>query len=259
MKNTAYYAVTHIDDLLSRTEEAGVRFLQYYTRRLKQETLDDESINVLNYSMGVLDDLSNIGNFIHDYAEAAINEWFTPDPWREDQVQMIIALLEFLNAHQIAPTATEATLFGNGYAGTADLFGDIDGTPTLADWKTSRAVRESHEAQLAALGACTTWAREVSEGTAGAVHYELKPSVAKHHGGQVDSWWVEEPVPAFSRYAVIQIRPDDWDNAGNFIPAFAKIHEIDYSLIEAGWDLFQAALAARHAQHRRKLALKGKD
>jgi hypothetical protein len=251
IEQTAAFAVANVDALLNRTEAQGMRYLQFVTRRLSPEKLD--GMDILDYSAGVLDDLSENGNFIHSFTEAHRNGWFEqyPPDTRHDLWEMVEAYLVWSSEHEFTVTATEATLFGEGYAGTADWFGTLDGVETLGDDKTSRKVHESHEAQLGALGAAHTWAREVPEGTPGAVYYKIVPSVAKHHGGQVDSWWVEEPVPAFTQYGVLQIRPQD----GNKAP-FAQFHEIDYSLIDAGYDLFRAALDARHAQRKRKMALK---
>lgn len=252
IEQTAAFAVTHIDDLLNRTEEQGMRYLQYFSRRMTSAKMDQ--VTVYDYSMGVLDDLSETGTFMHTYMEAHRNGWFEPEPHpsREDLWQMIEAYLVWDSDNDLQVVTTEATLFGHtpdgrGYAGTADWFGNLNGVATLGDDKTSRKVHDSHEAQLAALGACHTWAREVSEGTPGAVHYEILPSVAKHHGGQVDSWWVEESVPDFVQYGVLQVRPDDGPER-----SFAKFHEISYDYIEAGYDLFQSALSARHAQAKRR-------
>lgn len=255
IEQTAAFAVANVDALLNRTEEQGFRYLQYYSRRLNRDKMDE--ISVYNYSMGVLDDLAENGNFIHSYTEADRNDWFTPEPelTREDLWQMIEAYHIWQAEHTFELIATEAILFGDGYAGTADWFGVLDGVATLGDDKTSRAVYDGHEAQLAALGAADVWAKEVPEGTEGAVYYKILPSVAKHHGGQVDSWWVPEEVPGFSQYGVLQIRPDDVVK-GKFTPAFAEFHPVDYTVIDAGWDLFLAALAARHAQRKRKQALK---
>lgn len=252
VEQTAAFAVTHIDDLLNRTEEQGLRYLQYFSRRLTPEKMDD--VTIYNYSMGVLDDLSNNGNIIHSYTEAVRNDWIEPfiPLERADLWEMVEAFLIWNSEHTYRHTATEAILFGNGYAGTADWFGELDGVPTLGDDKTSREVHESHEAQLAALGACHTWAKEVPEGTPGATYYKIVPSVAKHHGDQVDSWWIEEPLPAFTQYGVLQIRPFD----GGKEP-FCEFHKIDDTIIDAGWDYFQAALAAKKAQRKRKDAVKG--
>lgn len=261
VSQTAAYAVTHVDDLLNRTEEQGYRYLQYFSRRMTPEKMD--AVDIYDYSMGVLNDLSETGNFMHTYTEYDRNGWFAPEPSanREDLWQMVEAYHIWQTEHTLEVVSTEMTLFGHtengrGYAGTADWIGEVDGVPTLGDDKTSRKVHETHEAQLAALGAAHTWAREVPEGTEGAVYYKIVPSVAKFHGGQVDSWWVEEPVPAFSQYGVFQMRPDDHDHLGRFVPAFAEFHKIDYTLIDAGWDRFQAGLDARYAARKRKLALK---
>lgn len=253
---TAAWAVSNVDALLNRSEEEGVRYLQFYSRRLNAEKMDQ--VDVYNYSMGVLDDLSETGNFIHSYTESVRNEWPEeyPPETRTDLWQMIEAFHVWESEHTFETTATEATLFGDGYAGTADWFGILDGVATLGDDKTSRRVYDSHEAQLAALGSTHTWAREVPEGTPGAVYYKIVPSTAAHHGGQVDSWWVEEPVPAFAQYGVLQIRPDDYDTKGKFLPAHCEFHKIHDTIIEAGWDSFQAALAAKRAQRKRKEALK---
>lgn len=256
VENTAAYAVTHIDDLLSRTEEAGMGFLRYYTRRLKQDDLDDPSVDIYNYSAGVLDDLSELGNFIHDYIECEVNGWFPPEPWRADQEQMIEQYLLWRETNTIIPAATEATFFGDGAAGTADGVGKINGIDTLWDNKSSRKTYDGHFAQLAGLGSFHTWAREVPEGTEGAVYYKIVPSVAKHHGGQVDSWWVEDVPPPFTEYAILQVRPDDYDTKGNPVPAFAQLHRIPQNVIDAAFGLFEGALQIRRAERNLKYALK---
>lgn len=256
ISQTAAFAVANVDALLNRTEEQGYRYLQYVTRRLTPDKMDE--IDILNYSSGVLSDLAENGNFIHSFTEANRNGWleeFPPDT-RQDLWQMVEAYLVWASEHQYTSIATEATFFGHtpsghGWGGTADWIGFLDGIATLGDDKTSRKVYDSHEAQLATLGSAHTWAKEVPEGTEGAVYYKIVPSVAAKHGGQVDSWWLEVPVPDFSRYGVLQIRPDDGPT-----PAFAEFHEIDYSLIDAGYALFCAALDVRHAQKKRKDALK---
>lgn len=248
IKNTAYYAVRNIDELLSRTEEAGERFLQYYTRRLKPEKLDNPEVDVLSFSYGVLDDLASTGNFIHDHVESYLNGWIPEEPWREDQAEMVLAFYEWLEGNEVELQVSEATVFGNGYAGTLDMIAKINGVPYLVDIKTSRAVHESHVAQLAALGAAHSMATEVAEGTEGAVYHKIVPSVSRHHAGQVDSWWVEEPVPAFQQYGILQIRPGDYDNDGNYIPPFCKLHTIPHRQVESAFGIFEAGLAARIAQ-----------
>lgn len=254
IQHTAAYAVTHIDDLLNRTVEQGLGFLRYKTRPSQKkidETLDTFDDELLAYSGLVLNDLAETGTWIHDYIDADMNDLFTPEPVNHIHVELMDAYHQLRAKHLFEPLHTEVTIFGNGYAGTADYLGKIDGVMTLGDWKTSRRVYDSHESQLAALGAGETMFREVAEGTPGAVHYELPASVAKHYGGQIDSWWVEEGLPGFQKYAMIQVRPDDDDK-----PRFAEVHWVDQQIIDAGWKRFQGALAVkqanREADHRRK-------
>lgn len=257
VEQTALFAITHIDDLLNRTEEAGVRYLQYFSRR-KPDNWDDETLNVYNASQYVLDDLSNTGNWIHRFIEDDLNGRFTDTPARQDHYEMAEAYLKWKSQHDIEMIATEATVFGSGFAGTADLWARVDGVPMLIDVKSSRAVRNSHIAQLAALGACDTMAVEVEGETEGAVYHKLTPALAEEHGGQVDSWWVAEPTPAFTAYGVLQVRPSDYHRTtGEYLEPFCKLHTISQEQIDAGWDYFRAGLTVRHAERKLKELEKG--
>lgn len=258
VEQTALYSVTHIDDLLNRTEEAGVRYLQYVTKKQKPEVLDAEDLNVFNASRVVLDDLSDTGTYIHQYIEDDLNGRFTTDPVREDHYEMVLAYHEWKNEHDIEVLATEATVFGDGYAGTGDLWAIIDGIPRCIDTKSSRKIGYSHIGQLAALGACDTMAREVPAGTPGAVLHKLTPAISALHGGQVETWWLPEAVPAFEKYGVLQVRPGDFHRTtGGYIPPFCELHDVSQARIDAGWDYFQAGLLARHAERKMKEAEKG--
>lgn len=256
VQQTALYSVTHIDDLLNRTEEAGVRYLQYVTKKQKAEVLDADDLNVFTASRVVLDDLSNTGDYIHNYIDDDLNDRFTTDPIRRDHIEMVEAWHVWKSQHDIEVLATEATVFGCGFAGTGDFWAVIDGVPTLVDAKSSRKVGFSHIAQLAALGSCDTMAVEVGEGEG--VYHKLTPAVAAQHGGQVDSWWRAEPTPAFTQYAVLQIRPGDYDKqTGEYIEPFCELHVIPQAKIDAGWNYFQAGLMARHAERELREAEKG--
>lgn len=253
VEQTALYAVTHIDDLISRTEEAGVRYLQYVSSAPKVETLDDPDLNVFNVHRVVLDDLSDTGTYIHVYIEADLNGYFPDWPTRPDHVEMVEAYHAWRDAHEVEVLATEATVFGSGFAGTGDLWAIVDGVPMLIDTKSSRKLGNSHIAQLAALGSCDTMAVEVADGTPGAVHHKLTPAVAKQHGGQVDSWWVPKATPDFVAYGVLQIRPADFHRTtGEYIAPFCKLHTVSQEKIDAGYDFFQAGLLARRAERRLK-------
>lgn len=256
VQQTALHAVVNVDELLSRSEEAGLRYLQYYSRRLKPSDLDDEERTVFTAANGVLSDLAELGDYMHDYMEADLNDQFPKEPWREDQAEMILAWDEFRENHDIRVVRTEATIFGVGWAGTFDAILWIDGKLYLIDFKTSRAVQDSHYFQLAALGSGVSMAVEVPEGTEGASYHKITPSIGKFHGGQVDSWWMEVPIPAFTNYGIIRVRPNDYDYHGNFVPAHCELHEVPQEMIDAGFEVFQNALKTSYAQKKFKAVKK---
>lgn len=251
VEQTALYSITHVDDLLNRTEEAGVRYLQYVSSKPRDEVLDDPNLNPYNAHRIVLDDHADTGTWIHGYIEDDQNSLFPLEPQRQDHLEMVEAYHEWKDAHDIEILATEATVFGDGFAGTGDFWAVIDGVPMLVDTKSSRKLGNQHIAQLAALGACDTMAVEVAEGTPGAVYHKLTPAVAKAHGGQVESWWVPKETPVFTAYGVLQVRPSDYDRTtGEYIAPFCKLHIISQEKIDAGYDYFRAGLQARHAERR---------
>lgn len=247
VEQTVLYAVTHIDQLLSRTEEAGVGYLSYVTRR-KPDDWDDEELSPYTAAQYVLDDLSNTGVWIHKFIEDDLNGFITDEPLREDHYEMAEAYLRWKEMVDIEVIATESTVFGSGYAGTGDVFAYINGVPTCIDTKSSRKVHETHIAQLAAVGAGDYRAVEVPEGTEGAVYHKLENAVAAEYGGNADSWWVQETVPDFSQYGILQVRPTDFDRrTGEQIDPFCELHIIPQEQIDAGFELFQASLAVRKA------------
>ena len=132
----------------------------------------------------------------------------------------------------------------------------VDGVVTLIDWKTSAAVRDGHKMQLGAIGAALTTAREVTAETPGAIEYKLQPKVSQEYGGQERAWFVEEPLPDFEQYSVVQIRPGDFDNQGTYVPAFCRMHVIPQREIDAAFKLFTAAVDVRLAQKELKMAEK---
>lgn len=254
----AAFAVTHLDEIAAKDMEVGYRYLMAVPKFLTPEKHDeiDPGADVWNAAEFALNEAANAGTWIHEFIEDDLLDNFTKDPVREDQYQMAAAYYEWKSQHDIEIIATERTVFGHQYAGTADFFAKIDGVTTLIDWKSSRMVRDSHKAQLAAIGAAETTAREVSEGTVGAVKHKLQPKVAAEYGGQEFAWFIEEPLPDFQQYAVVQVRPDDTDNYGNPIPAFCEMHVIPQREIDAAYGLFLAGRDVRLAQRALKLAEK---
>lgn len=251
-QQVAAFAITHVDDILNRTEEVGYRYLMAVPKFLTPEKVDalPEGVNVWNAAEYALNEAANAGTWIHSYIEDHLSGRFTEDPWREDQAQMAEAFHVWEAEHDIEVLSLERTVYGDGYAGTADLFARVDGVVTLIDWKSSAAIRESHKMQLGAIGAAITTAREVPEGTTGAVKHKLQPKVSEAYNGQTHAWYVEEPLPDFEQYSVVQIRADDYTNQGELIPAFCKMHVIPHAQIEAAHELFLAARDARLAERK---------
>lgn len=262
--NTAWYAVANIDALLNRTEEQGFHFLRYYTKRMKPDDFDNPVVDIHDYSTGVLNDLANLGTLTHEYIEADLNEGFEPELTRVEQAEMVEQYLIWKSEHEIEMYATEATLFGVGFAGTADILWRLTclheepcvppGTAMLVDAKTSRRTWDEHKSQLSALGTCDTWMREVPAGTQGAFKHERT-----RKGVKEVSWWVPQDVPPIQAYGILHLRPNDWDRNGNPIPAFCTLKVVPQDEIDVAYKMFQGALIVRHAQAEMKKLMKGKE
>lgn len=59
---------------------------------------------------------------------------------------------------------------------------------------------------------------------------------------------MEEALPDFQQYAVVQIRPGDVGKYGEWIDPFCRMHVIEQPVIDAAWGLFQACRDGRLAQ-----------
>lgn len=246
---TVARAVVDIDGLLSMTEEQGFNRLRFYWKR--KPDFDNPNTDLRSWHRGVLDDLADTGRWIHSFIEADLNDWFEPEPLRAEHEQMANAYLLWKADQDIEVYQTEATVFGEGYAGTADLFAKINGEVGCWDVKSSKRVYDSHVSQLSALGAAHTLAKQVTADTEDAVEYETKA-----HG---KTYWRADPMPPIANYGVIQCRFDDYDNSGTFIPAQCSLHKIPQEQIDVSYDLFRGALHVRHAEAKLKKLMKAAD
>ena len=239
VNQTSAYAVTHIPELLNRTEEVGYGFLQYVWSR--KFDFDDPEIDVRNAHDKVLKDLAELGSVTHDWISDFVTDNFPEDisDLRDEVAEMVCAFLDWWDAHDVQVLETEVSLVGDGYAGTIDHFWIVDGVPMLVDAKTSRKIRETHLAQLAALGAAESILREVAEDHEGAVEY-----ITKRWG---KTYWVEDVIPDYSVYAVLHLRPTTEDG-----PAFCELKIVEQEAIDAGWVMFQGALKIKRAQQMMK-------
>ena len=227
---TVMYLIANLDMVKQRSDEQIFKLGRFIHSRGTPAKFDNPEIDVNNYHDFVLNDLAELGTSIHEWVEEYVTDGFPPDLIRDEQVQMAEAFLDWLDQHEVKVIATEMTVFGDGYGGTLDAILEVDGVRFCVDWKTSRNVQDTHIAQLAAYGAASMALVEVPEGTEGAVEYK-------------GSWFVDKTLPGFQKYAIIQIRPNDYDSKGNFLPAFCKMHVISQEEIDAGYLLYLSAQA----------------
>lgn len=213
---TAAYAVANIDALLTRTETQGWGMLRWYHKRTPDFEVDD----LRNYHNGVLNDAAELGTSVHEWIEADLTDGFPPAINTPEMDEMVYRWEQFKEEHTIEPLLVEATAVNKqyGYAGTLDGLWIIDGVPTLVDVKTSRNTWPEHFQQLAALGACDTYMKQVSSDTDGA---------AEHKVGSEVTYWVEKPMPKFDEYAIVHLRPTDFDNNGNLLESFCKLKKVE--------------------------------
>jgi hypothetical protein len=90
------------------------------------------------------------GTTIHDYLDAAANGKSRPE-LEGDALRYRAAADEFLHVYKPEFRFTEFTVFGDGYAGTADWLGVINGRTLIGDYKTSKALYPEIALQLAAI------------------------------------------------------------------------------------------------------------
>lgn len=130
----------------------------------------------------------------------------------------------FRDWHNVEPIHLEVTAWNHthGYAGTLDGLGYIDGVLTLWDLKSARNTWSEHKEQLAALGNCEELLKQVGE-------FE----------------WERLEMPPFEQYALIRLRPDDYNGSGEFVPAFWELLVFSKEEINDYFDTFLGALQVK--------------
>lgn len=245
---TVDFVLAHLDKLYGMSDTSARGYLRFYHSR--KEDFDSPDFDPYSHHSGVLHDAADTGTTMHEYIEArfaGVDDPYLPEG-RYDLFEMAEQFELWLIDNDVEVHAIETTVYGDGYAGTADWFGTVNGKPFVVDNKTSRGIRDSHLAQLAAIGAAHTLAREVDFNTPGAVSHKIQPSIAEEHGlDSPNSWWVPEPLPSFSGYAILHMRPTTEDG-----PAHCTFEEIPQAKIDAAWGMFKGALMARHAEKKLK-------
>lgn len=234
---TAAYAVANAHALAERDEDWGFKYLRFYHSR--KPNYDNPEVNLHNYHSGVLHDLAETGTIVHDAIEAFVKNdpFLEPEFTRQEQVDAFHAFLDWVDVNDVQFEQCEVTVLNPemGYAGTLDHVLVLNGKRYLVDVKTSKAVRDSHISQVAALAkAPVKLVSSIDKGT-GAFEYK-------------DLHWTEEDMPKYDGYAVLQVRPTSVDDWGNEIPAFCEFHEIDKRLMTPAFLQFEGALKARQGQ-----------
>jgi len=83
----------------------------------------------------------------------------------------------------------------------------------------------------------------------------LEDAVAYKRKDKPTTWWMEDVVPEFSRYAILQFRPTDDDGT----PAYYDIHYIDPQEIALHYEAFLGYLTAKEAERKVKQYTNSKE
>jgi len=102
-----------------------------------------------------------VGTAVHSAIEIRLKSGRDPADLPDQQLEAYMAFLEWLDAHHVEPVAVETTVYGDGYAGTADLVCKLDGKLYLIDFKTSKGIYDEYGLQTAAYRAA--WNRMYPE------------------------------------------------------------------------------------------------
>jgi len=248
---TAAKAVVSLSYLQGCEEDVGYGALRFFWSR----TPDITGTDVREYYKGVVQDAAELGTNIHEWAEADIDGLAEyPELMSIESHEMVEAWIEWHSHHTVISHNQEFTIVNDtlGIAGTADGDWSIrcdhpgptclgqeadEFVRTLVDLKSARNTWNDHGYQLAALASAEVIMREVVES-----HPDAMKAQKTEDGKKVISFWVEDAPPAWERYALLHIRPDDVDTQGNTIPRFCILKDKtdDMDLFRTG---FEGALA----------------
>jgi hypothetical protein len=116
------------------------------------------------------DKRADAGTRAHTLAEALASDLPLPAGISEEDEQFADAFMAFWSQFEPEPVHTEVTMYGDGYAGTADLVAMIGDRPTVVDYKTrgkpekSPKVYDKTRMQLAALANALDMAVPTADG-----------------------------------------------------------------------------------------------
>jgi hypothetical protein len=147
------------------------------------------------------DKRAEAGTRAHTLAEALASDMPLPSGISEEDEQYADAFMQFWSDLQPEPIHTEVTVYGDGYAGTADLIASIGDVPTVVDYKTrgkpekSPKVYDKTRMQLAGLADAMDLAVPTDDGWAveplhvGAAMAVILYPDGTYHAETVDELW----------------------------------------------------------------------
>ena len=185
------------------------------------------------------DERALIGTEAHEWIEAdMLDSWAYPE-LGEEAAQIIEQYQDLRNTHELVGQDIERTAWNHtdGWAGTLDFGGTVDGVPTLGDWKTSKGLWDAHRMQLAALSKAEVY-------------------MVKHEDGT----WTEEEPPQYEQFAFFHLRPDYYDPMKEeLIPAFWEIEFLDPDEIDPLYEQFLGYRRVKAGQDALKAVRKEKE
>lgn len=168
----------------------------------------DKVVDRLRYAhTDFRDERAEIGTGVHQTIQAEYEESWEFPVLDAEQRAMMANWYRFCEEYEVEILHSEFTVFGDGYAGTADAIIQYRDPITrevrlaLVDFKTSKAIHDEHFMQLSALAAGRFRMLEVTED-----HPE--GTLRKGKTKAQNSWWIREEMPKFDEVAVLQLRED---------------------------------------------------
>ena len=194
------------------------------------------------------DERAEIGTGVHATIQADFEESFDRPELDDEQNRMMDRWYEFVETYKVEILFNEFSVFGAGYAGTADLLiaytDPFSGErlTSLTDIKTSAAIHDSHRYQLAALKMASLMAEQVTFEDSQAFDRVVP---LKKRGQLPESYWASRPNPALNADGahVLQLRE-----------GFYKFEAVEN--IPGHYDIFMGYLSVRQAKDRLKEAQK---
>ena len=135
-------------DALSDWDENNEERLYY---EVFDSDLDEMRFNFKTVSQKALDIGSEVHGLIEKYLKdnSSVNSMVLPN-YRDEVRNAFDAFWSWKTEHNLKPISLEQTVYGDGWAGTADFIGLFDDKLFVIDWKSSKAFYPEMRYQVAA-------------------------------------------------------------------------------------------------------------